>query len=205
MLKNNVTQRLLKAIEGSPSGIASLDVLKSLALADERTLKTTLSRLGRSGRIIRLKRGAYSVNPIRDAYVCGLTLFRGYLGFTSALHLHGLITEVPFTVTVVTVADSKLKRIGEYEFRAVALGEKAVGFERKGEHVVSTRAKTLFDCIYLPDYSVERQKLVDIFKEAHLTAKEWREFRLYVAKFASNGQRAKMRAVEKEIRGGKHG
>ncbi|VVC04569.1 Uncharacterised protein [Candidatus Burarchaeum australiense] len=205
MLKNNVTQGLLQAIERSPAGIAGLDVLESLGLADAATLRTTLSRLGRGGRIVHLKRGTYSTIPIRDAYACAQALFNGYLGFSTALYLHKLIAEVPFTITVVTTAASETKKVGEYEFRAVALGEKAVGFERRGDYVVSTRAKTLFDCVYLPEYAVERRKLVEAFREARLAAREWKEFRLYVAKFASQTGRTKMLAVEKEIRGGKYG
>ncbi len=182
----------MKAVEGSPSGIARLDVLESLGLCSPATLKITLSRLGRSGRIIRLKRGVYSASPIRDAFASAQAVFNGYVGFSAALYLHRLISEVPFTVAVVTGRKSGVKRIGNYEFRAVALGGKAVGFERNGPYVVSTRAKTLFDCLYLPKYSVEQEKLVAAFREARLGAEERREFTGYVKKFASGKTRAKM-------------
>lgn len=180
-----ITRKVLSAIENSPSGIATLDIIESLKLCDRNTLKTTLSRLNKSGKILRLKRGVYSSNPLKDAFAAAQAVFNGYLGFSSALYLHGLITELPFTVTVVTTGVSRLKRIGNYEFRAVSLGEKAAGFEKKGAYSVSTRPKTLFDCLYLPRYSVEMQKLAEAYRHAGLSAKECVEFDSYVKRFAA--------------------
>jgi len=199
-----VSQAVLKAVENSPGGIARLDVLASLGLCGLSTLKTTLSRLGRSGRIIRLKRGVYSANPMRDAFACAQSAFGGYIGFSSALYLHKLITEVPFVVTVVTSSLSKAKRFGGYEFRAVALREKAVGFERKGAYVLSTRAKTLFDCLYLPRYSVEEGKLLEAFRAADLAKGEWREFRHYFSEFASDADAGRMLAFMRLVEAGPH-
>lgn len=199
-MSNKKVDAVLHAIESSPSGIARLDVLESLRLCDRFTLKTTLSRLNKSGRIIRLKRGVYSSNPMKDAYACAQAVFNGYLGFSTALYLHGLIMEIPFTITVVTATTSKTRTFGEHEFRAVALKGKAVGFERNGDYVVSSRAKTLFDCLYMPPYSVEKQKLIDSFREAGMSAKEWAEFRYYVKRFASGKTAEKMHRAEMEIK-----
>ncbi|NYZ73660.1 hypothetical protein H0O00_00800 [Candidatus Micrarchaeota archaeon] len=197
---DSVSLKILQAVENSPAGIASLDVLKSLGLCGAKSLRTILSRLGKSGRIIRLKRGVYSASPMRDAFACAQSAFNGYLGFSSALYLHKLITEVPFTITVVTTNVSAMKKIGEYEFRAVALKEKAVGFERKGPYVVSSRAKTLFDCAYLPRYSVPMEKLVQAYRSARLSDEEWREFDSYAP--AGRKAAARVNAVKKEVLGG---
>lgn len=180
-----LSQSVLEAIRNSPGGIVSLDILESLGLCDRFTLRTTLSRLNRSGKITRLKRGVYSVKPVKDVLACAQNVFNGYLGFSTAMHVHGLIAEMPFTVFVVTAEVSGSREFGDYEFRAVALGEKAVGFERKGNYIVSTLAKTLFDCIYLPRYSVERAKLLDAFRQAGMTRREWKEFDSYVKRFAA--------------------
>ncbi len=201
MFKEKVSVAVLKAIERAPLGVATLDVLESLQLCDNDTLKTTLSRLNTSGKIIRLKRGVYSTNPMQDSFSCAQSTFNGYLGFTSALYLHKLTTEVPFTITVVTRQDSGSKMFGQIEFKAISLKEKAIGFENKNPYVVSTRAKTLFDCLYLPRYSVEEKKLIAAFSEAKLTAKEWKEFDRYVKKFASQENAEKMKAAKKTIIG----
>jgi len=186
-----VSEQVLKAIENSPKGVATLDLLESLQLCDRNTLKTTLSRLNKHKRIIRLKRGVYSVNPIKDAFYCAQKIFNGYIGFTSALYLHNLITELPFTVTIVTTQTSKVKKIGQYEFRAVSLKEKAVGFEKKEGYTVSTKAKTVFDCLYLPQYSIELDRLIKIIKK--LNKKEMKEFAYYINNFGDEKMRKMLR------------
>lgn len=196
---NNRTEKLVKAIQSSPGGIAALETLESLRLSDKFTLRTTLSRLSKSGRIIRLKRGIYSENPIRDAFVAAQYTYDGYLGFSSALYLHKLITELPFTITVVTTHTSASKPLGAYELKAVAMKEKAIGFENVGALTVSTKAKTLFDCLYLEKYSVERDKLIDAYREAQLNARELKEFNSYVRRFIPGGRRKKFEEVRKKI------
>jgi len=201
MFKLRLTEQVLKAVENSPNGIATLDVLDSLGVGNRQSLKITLSRLGKSGKIIRLKRGVYSSNPMKDMYACAQSLFNGYIGFASALYLHELISEMPFTVIVVTFGTSETKRIGNVEFRAVSLKDKAVGFERKGDYLVSTRAKTLFDCIYLPYYGIEEDKLVNAYEQVKLKQDEWNEFEKYCALFAKGKTALKMKEIEKKIRG----
>ena len=112
-----------------------------------------------------------------------------------------MIAEIPFTIVVVTTLNSKTKKFGDFTFKAVGLKEKAVGFERKNDYVVSTRAKTLFDCLYLPKYSVEEEKLLNAFKQVNLTESEWREFDYYVKKFANERLAKKMNEAKTFIRG----
>lgn len=196
--RGKVTSEVLRAIERSPSGILPLDVLASISPASRGTLLATLCRLSRQKRIVRLKRGVYSIAPIRDGYAAAQAKFGGYIAFASALRLHGLILEEPFTIIIATPKTSKTVRVGNLEFRAVALREKAVGGERIGAHVVSSRAKTLFDCLYLPQYSVENEKLMKAY--AGMKKGEWLSFEGYVRRFG--GRKAgRMRNFEKSARG----
>src|SRR3989338_1392665 len=199
---DSTTSKIYDAIKGSPWGIATLDVLTSLRLCDDFTLKTILSRLNKAKKIIRLKRGVYSTYPLMDGFAAAQASFNGYLCFSTALYFHKLTTEFPFTVFVVTVNTSKLKKIGQIEFKAVALKEKAIGLEYQGNYVVSTRAKTLFDCIYIPDYGVEKEKLINVFQEAQLTNKEWKEFEYYVKKFVREKNRRRFEEIKRRIRKG---
>ena len=200
-MSETLTLKILEAIEKSPAGIASLDVLVSLRLCDAFTLKTILSRLNKRKKILRLKRGVYSTNPLKDAFAAAQATFGGYLAFSTALYLHKIISETPFTIYVATTNTSLSKTVGQYVFKAVALGEKAVGFERKEIYVLSTKPKTLFDCIYLSKYSVEEEKLTDEFKEAELNSKEWKEFNIYVKKFVNIKNRNKFYEIRNTIMG----
>ena len=196
---NNLTETLVKAIQNSPDGVAALETLESLRLCDSFTLKTTLSRLNKSGKIIRLKRGVYSANPMKDAFAAAQYTYSGYLGFSSALYVHKLIAELPFTIIVVTTYKSALKVFGVYEFKAVALKEKAIGFENIGTLTVSTRAKTLFDCLYLGRYSIEKDKLIETFRTAQLSTGDLKEFDSYVKRFVPERMRSKFQAIKEEI------
>jgi len=182
-MKEKTTDAIIHAVERSPGGLARLEVMRSLRLCDDATLKTLLCRLGKDGRILRVKRGLYSANPIMDPFRLGIALFGGYLAFTSALYIHGLITEVPFEVVVATPHLSKVKTIGVHSYRAVAIAKKAVGFEQKGPYLVSTPAKTLYDCLALPRYSVGNEKLLEAFAVRGLSGKEKEEFRQYLKMF----------------------
>ena len=195
----SLSEGVRKAIEIAPSGIATLDVLESLRLSSRDTLKTTLNRLNKKGAIARLKRGTYASLPLRDGFAGALATFNGYLGFSSALYLQKITTEQPFTITVVTTSTSATKAFDQYEFKAVALKEKAVGFEYQGALVVSTRAKTLFDCLYLPNYSIEYDKLVEAFGNEKLSNNEWQEFDEYVKRFATGKTAERMRKAKQEI------
>ncbi len=190
-----LTRTILDAIKNSYNGIMTLDILENLKICNDSTLKTTLSRLSKSKKIIRLKRSTYSTNPLINAFTSAQYIFNGYIGFSSALYLHKLITEIPFSITVVTRFKSGTKTIEEYEFRAVALKDKAVGFSDIDGIVISTRPKTLFDCLYLEKYSIERNKLIEVYRSAQLSSKELTEFDLYVTKFISPNKRQKFKDV----------
>ena len=198
-----LSEKVRKAIEMAPSGIATLDVLESLRLCGPHTLKTTLSRLKKKGAIAGLKRGTYAALPLADGFASALATFNGYLGFSSALYLHRVTAEQPFTITLITSSTSATKSFGQYEFKAVALKEKAIGFEYKGILAVSTRAKTLFDCLYFPQASVERGKLLEAYGNAKLSRSEWREFEDYVKRFATGKTADRIRKAKQEILGWK--
>ncbi len=195
-----LSEKVRKAIEIAPSGIATLDVLESLHLCGADTLKTTLNRLNKKGAIARLKRGTYAALPLQDGFAGAVATFNGYLGFSSALYLHRLTTEQPFTITIITTSTSATKSFGQYEFKAVALKKKAVGFEYLGNFAASTRSKTLFDCLYLPNYSIEHEKLVEAFGNAKLSKSEWIEFDRYAQRYASGKTKERMHKTKKEIR-----
>lgn len=200
MLSKNITGRLLDAVRGSPGGIARLENLETLGIGNRGVVRQTLSRLAKDGRILRLKRGTYSANPPLDAYLCAQNAFNGYLGFSSALHIHGIISETPFTIAVVTSTVSAEKPLGQYTLRAVALKRRALGFGRIGDLFVSTKAKTLFDCLTVPRYSVERDKLVEAFRRAGMSGADWKEFRKYVEKFSKGRAAQRLLAAGREIR-----
>ncbi len=153
-------------------------------------VKKVLSSLVRKGYLYRLKRGLYLVNEepgkplIKNPYKMALTLFPGYIAFSSALRLYDLIEYEPFTIFVATPRKSGEKEIGGYTIKVLALGEKAVGMTIKNGVYTSTLAKTFFDCFYKPSYCGGYSEVTKALYEAEKI--DWSEFLRYFKRFASN-------------------
>jgi len=153
-------------------------------------IKKVLSSLVKKGYLYRLKRGIYLVNDepggplLKNPYHIALVLFPGYIAFSSALRLYGLIEYEPFTVFVATPRKSGEKEIGEYKIKAVALGEKATGVTIKSGIYTSTLTKTFFDCFYKPSYCGGYSEVTKALYEAEKI--DWDEFLSYFKRFASN-------------------
>jgi predicted transcriptional regulator of viral defense system len=153
-------------------------------------VRKVLSSLSKKGYLTRLKKGLYLVNEppgnpsIKNPYRIALALFPGYIAFSSALRLYGLLEYEPFTIFVATPGKSGERTIGEYTIKAVALGEKATGMTLKDGIYTSTPAKTFFDCFYKPDYCGGYSEITKALYEAENL--DWDEFLSYFERFASD-------------------
>ncbi|MFH0837455.1 MAG: hypothetical protein V1870_04960 [Candidatus Aenigmatarchaeota archaeon] len=74
------------------------------------------------------------------------------------------------------------KKIGEYEYKAVALGNRFSGYVQKDEYNISNIPKTLFDCFYIPEYSGSYSNILKAVYRSNMTNKEWHEFLHYCEK-----------------------
>lgn len=150
-----------------------------------------MSSLEKKGYLYRIKRNIYLVqkrageNPvIENPCRIALALYTGYIGFSSALRLYDLIEYEPFTVFVVTTRKSGIVDIGNYTFRAVAMGKKAIGLSTYRGIYVSNIEKTFFDCFYRPQYSGGYETITKALYERKTL--EWESFLEYFRLFASN-------------------
>lgn len=75
-----------------------------------------------------------------------------YLSFISALHLYGIITQIPQIITVASTAHSKKinTRVGEYLIHQLEPSF-FVGFDwhESGNFLIATPEKALVDCLYI--------------------------------------------------------
>lgn len=179
---------VLSAIAGT--ALADTGTLRGLFPGmDPHELNRLCATLAAKGYLHRIRRGLYIVQAepsarpvIADPNALGRALFGGYIGFSSALRLYGLIEHEPFTVFVVTRNLSREVRAGEYCFKAVAMGRRATGTTYRGGVYVSTIAKTIFDCFFRPQYAGGYANLA---KAAHDCASlkkpgfDWNEFSAY--------------------------
>ncbi len=191
-------QRVYNACEGARGNLASIKVIESFKLSDDNTIRVVVSRLCKKKWFKRVKNGLYFVQTpfatgLEDEFAYAQNAFNGYLGFSTALYLHKLSDQLPFEITVVTRSKSAVKKDGEYSFRAVSMGKKAFGSQTLcagegggGNYVVSTRAKTLYDCLLHPNLAGGLSIVLKAFFDARLSEKEWREFFWFAQKFEKN-------------------
>lgn len=184
-------QILVNAARRTGRGTISCEQLYELCPELSRqAVNRACSSLSRKGYFYRLKRGLYllqerpSPTPeFADPYRAALELFSGYLAFSSALKLHGLIEYEPPTIFVATSRTSREVKMGQFMFKAVAMGKRATGQVLLGRLWVSSLAKTFFDCFYRPSYAGGYSTLSKAIYAAEL---DWREFLSYFERLASN-------------------
>jgi predicted transcriptional regulator of viral defense system len=172
-------QRILK--EMLPSNIAHLDDIYGLFPSLRKyQINKVCSSLSSKGYIHRLKKGVYLVQEkpsetptIEDPYPIALALFKGYIGFSSALKVYGLLDYEPFTIFVATQNKSASRSVGKYTFRSVAMGKKATGMTFHNEIYVSTLPKTFFDSFYKPQYAGGYSTITKALYESNM---DWNEF-----------------------------
>lgn len=158
-------------------------------------LYVLVNRLEKKGWIRGVGKGVYLRLPastalegkayLEDPLEVGLKMYPGYLAFQSALRVHGLSEYEPFTVFVATKNKSETVPLLEhYEIKAVKLGRRFTGFEKKGKYAVSTRAKTFFDCFSHPQYAGGYS---EVLKSLHMAGQiNWNEMRKYLEDFGSS-------------------
>jgi predicted transcriptional regulator of viral defense system len=97
------------------AGIAEFRVLDSLGLTSSNSLRVTLNRLVKAGEFYNPTRGVY-VSKDADPFMVATVLKPGYLSLGTALYLHHLIEEYPFTIYVASSSRGSF-RLGEHELR----------------------------------------------------------------------------------------
>lgn len=168
------------------NAISSADIVNSNEIKDifpglkPYQVNKVCSSLSSKGYLHRLKKGVYLIQEkpsnipvIKNAYKIALAIFKGYIGFSSALRLYDLIDYEPFTIFVVTGNRSMEKIIGEYTLKYVAMGDKATGMTYYNGVYVSTTAKTFFDCFYKPQYGGGYSTITKALYDADI---DWNEF-----------------------------
>ncbi|MEM3408502.1 MAG: hypothetical protein QXW80_00390 [Candidatus Micrarchaeia archaeon] len=164
------------------------EIYNSKKIASPSYFKIVVSSLIKKKIFLQIKKGLYYVTmgETYDEFLLGQHLFGGYIGFSTALWLHGLKTEMPSVCYVVVCKGKKTKKIGTMVFKTVSLGEKAVGSIYIDRYRVSTKAKTFFDCFLIPKYAGGFQQIIYSLSIADMALNDWNEFLDYIRRFGSS-------------------
>jgi predicted transcriptional regulator of viral defense system len=185
----------LKDTHGSP---VSIDLIRSYGLVNGKTLKVTLSSMVRKGWLERVKNGVYvakeSPEERLDPFLLAPMRYNGYLAFSSAMYVYNASDERPSVIYVANTVRSCVKKLYglDIEIRAVALRSRALGMGKFNGYVVSTRAKTLYDCFYLPEYAGGYARLLSGALRLKMGGADWLEFATYIDTFEGSSFKRKV-------------
>ena len=112
-----------------------------------------LATLQTAGSVLRVVPGRWSVVAQPSPYLIASWLtdpYPSYVSLYTALSRHGLITQVPRTVYVVSLARTKVVKtpVGDYSVHRLPPGLFGGYLERSGERM-ATPEKAIFDTLYL--------------------------------------------------------
>jgi len=160
--------KLLFTFEMGEISVFSFEDAKKTMNISSDSLKNVIYRLKKKKRIIEIKKGQYLFVPAKagveghwsEYTYSALTKLLGknyYVGFWSALNYWGMTEQHPLVAFIVVT-----KRMRDFEFsnqkiKFITLNKKRFfGFEtqktNKSEFNISTREKTIIDCLLLPQY-----------------------------------------------------
>ncbi len=175
-----------------------------LAAISGKSLSTTtqaLNFLQKQGLISRIYRGIWCEigNERLSPYIVIPFLFpvqRAYISFVSALHLYGIIEQIPQVITLSSTSHTKLihTKIGTFSVHRIAPSffDGFIWYKGTGSFLIAEPEKALVDCLYL---SARKKKQFGYFPELYFPksfsfkkAREWAKkipdskIRLYVQK-----------------------
>lgn len=84
------------------------DLEKILGLGRE-SLRVALTRFVKSGELMRISRGCYALpdQPINPERIATMIYAPAYISFESALARHGIVSQIPYTLTLATAKKPK--------------------------------------------------------------------------------------------------
>jgi predicted transcriptional regulator of viral defense system len=177
------------------------DLEKILGYQSRRTLLVVLHRLAREGVLTRMRRGIYrvSIHSVEGARLANLLYTPSYLSFESALSRYGILSQIPYTITLATTRRSKKMILDGTAVEYRQLREDLFFGHRleKGLDIAEPE-KALLDALYL----AKRGKLSLVLDELDLSGISLKKLNSYGAKFPRNVQTAiaELRASFRKVR-----
>lgn len=159
-----------------PAIFRSSDITKIDKGASMRAIRYSLNSLLKTHKLLMVKKGVYSTSA--DPFFIAQNVFKGYIGFSSALYLLGLKNESEANVYVCIAENRKGimllgKNIVPVNMSRYFYGTKIV-HRNESDILVSTLPKTLFDMFYRVKYG-SFQDIYRALNNYSISDGEWKE------------------------------
>ena len=149
---------LLKAIRILDRPVFTARELSAVSAHSFSSVSQSLKRLAREEMVTQIKKGLWA--DIHSPQFSPLVVInfllsrhRTYLSFVSALHLHGMVSQIPRVITLASTAHSQVIRtpVGVYSIHQITPSFFG-GFDwyqGKGGFLIAEAEKALVDCLYI--------------------------------------------------------
>jgi predicted transcriptional regulator of viral defense system len=158
------------------------DLQKVLGYKSRQTLLVVLHRLVGQGVLTRIRRGIYrvSINSADASLLANLLYTPSYLSFESALSRHGVLSPIPYTITLATTRRSKKTVLDgtAVEYRQLR-GGLFFGHRLDNGLDIAEPEKALLDALYL----MKKGKLCLALDELDLSGLSPGKLKSYGARF----------------------
>lgn len=177
-------KKLLEKIKNIPKSYFSFSDIRKLSETDENSLKVSLNRLVRNGRILRITRGIYSTDISKVEWEkLALELYApSYLSFEWALAYHKILSQQPFQLTLASLNRSRKIDACNYIFIYHHIKPELFwGYKKENGTLIAEKEKAFLDLAYL---SINGYARFDV-SEMNLGLLDKKRIESYLKKFNS--------------------
>lgn len=160
-------------IKGLGRRVFTTHELVRLSGKSASTVVQSLNRLARQGLLIKVYRGVWAdpgTRPLSPLEIIPHLFSRPrvYVSFISALHLHGIVEQIPQVITLASLSHTRTvrTRVGIFSVHQIAPSffDGMDWYRGEGSFLIATPEKALVDSLYL---SGRRKKQFGHFPELH--------------------------------------
>jgi predicted transcriptional regulator of viral defense system len=200
-MKSNGGKNIMVAIRKLGRPVFTSHELIGFSGKAPSTVTQSLNHLAKQGLLIKVYRGVWAEAGGKSISALEVIPYlfprqRVYVSFISALHLHGIIEQIPQTITLASTAHTNTLKTEVGTFSVHRLAPAVFGgfdwYKGEGSFLIAEPEKALIDSLYL---SSRRKKQFGHFPELHFPrifsfakAKKWieripeKKIRLYVSR-----------------------
>ena len=162
---------LKKELENYNLGIFSLNELVKITKQKKEVIKSSISRFIKQNKILKIKKGFYSINNIENKFILNKVFNNTYIGINSALEFYEVTNQRFNNLDLISKNNLNNQVINNFKINFHKVNEKLFfGYERKKmnnqEFFVSNIEKTIIDCVYFSSkvYLSETNNLIKKMK-----------------------------------------
>ncbi|HCC84637.1 MAG TPA: hypothetical protein DEP87_03060 [Candidatus Pacebacteria bacterium] len=179
--------QFIKVLERYQKSYFTVADLQKILSITGRSIYVTISRLIKSGALVKLNRGIFQVESQTNQVeqTANQLYYPSYISFESALAIHGILSQQPFEISLATTQRSKHLILGDQS--VVYHQVKPVyffGFTLKSGRYIAEPEKALLDQLYL----ISRGQAINETNEWSLIGMDKEKLLSYAAIFPQSVQ-----------------